>query len=255
MTRDEILKNLPKHFVTNDTDYMTAFRHNVLLYVSEEDITIQDLAEWSGLPVDTLKSFLYKGLKDCKLSTAVSLAKALGVSVDELIGAGTVEGLTQESLSICRHLPEHALHLIRWHIRHQDFLYNQTHQDRIIISVMDVVCQHNGNLELTNDYEPLDITDMSRDVTSKVFFGIKMPCDHYMPIYSHYDILLIANDREPMNHEHVVLLFNGVLGIARRKKENGVVNYYSIRDGKFRRSENDRMEVLGYVVGVYRREE
>lgn len=252
MTQDEIFKKLPKDFVINDTDYMTAFRHNVLLYVAESDITIQDLAEWSNLSVDTLKSFLYKGLKDCKLSTAVSLARALNVSVDELIGARTIEDMSLESLRICRCLPEHALHLIRWHIRHQDFLYNQVHKDRIVISVMNTLCQHNGNLEITTDYEPLDITDLSQDITSKVFFGIKMPCDHYMPTYSHYDILLIANDREPMSHEHVVVSYNGAMGVAMKRKENGVVNYYSVRDGKFRRSESDRMEVLGYVAGVYR---
>lgn len=252
MTQDEILKNLPQKFVTNDTDYMSAFRHNVLLYLSEGDITLQDLAEWSGLSVDTLKSFLYKGLKDCKLSTAVSLAKAMGTSVDELIGAGTVPDLTRESISMCRSLPEHALHLVRWHIRHQNFLYNQIHKDRIVITVMNTVCQHNGNLELTNDYETLDITDLSQDITSKVFFGIKMPCDHYMPTYSHYDILLIANDREPMAHEHTVVIYNGALGISMRKKENGIVNFYSIRDGRFRRSETDRLEVLGYIAGVYR---
>lgn len=252
MTQDEIFKNLPQKFVTNDTDYMSAFRHNVLLYLSEGDITLQDLAEWSGLSVDTLKSFLYKGLKDCKLSTAVSLAKAMGTSVDELIGAGTVPDLTRESISMCRSLPEHALHLVRWHIRHQNFLYNQIHKDRIVITIMNTGCQHNGNLELTTDYETLDITDMNPDITAKVFFGIKMPCDHYMPTYSHYDILLVANDRDPMSHENAVIIHNGLLAIAKRKVENGIVNFYSIRDGKFRRSENDRIEVLGYIAGVYR---
>ena len=252
MTQDEILKNLPLKFVTNDTDYMSVFRHNVLLYMSEGDITLQDLAEWSGLSVDTLKSFLYKGLKDCKLSTAVALARALGVTIDELVGARTIEDITRESFAMCRSLPEHSLHLIRWHIRHQNFLYSQMHKDRIIITIMNTICQHNGNLELTNDYEVLDITDLSQEITSKVFFGIKMPCDHYMPTYSHYDILLIANDREAMAHEHTVVIHNGALGISMRKKENGVVNFYSIRDGRFRRSENDRIEVLGYIAGVYR---
>lgn len=252
MTQDEIIKNLPQKFVTNDTDYMSAFRHNVLLYLAERDITLQDLAEYSDLSVDTLKSFLYKGLKDCKLSTAVSLARAMGVSVDELIGAGTIEDTTRESFAMCRSLPEHSLHLIRWHIRHQNFLYNQIHKDRIVITIMNTLCQHNGNLELTNDYETLDITELNPDISAKVFFGIKMPCDHYMPTYSHYDILLIANDRDPMNHENTVIIYNGFLAIAKRKVENGVVNFYSIRDGKFRRSENDRIEILGYVAGIYR---
>lgn len=251
MRQDQISKKIPKVFVTNDTDYITAFRQNVLLCIAENDITMSDLAEWSGLPIDTLKSFLYKGLKDCRLSTAVSLARAFGISMDELIGAGTVNEITRQSLALCRSLPEHATHLIRWHIRHQDFLYNQVHTDRIVISVMEPLCQNNGNLVLTNEYKPLDITDLSNEITSKVFFGLKMPCDHYMPTYSHYDILLIANDRDAMLYENTVIINNGILGIAKRKKENGIVNYYSIRDGKFRTAENDRIELLGYIAGIY----
>ena len=48
-----------------------------------------------------------------------------------------------------------------------------------------------------------------------------MPCDHFMPTYSPYGILLIANDRN--------------------------AKYYSIRDDKYRIDEKDVDEVIGYV--------
>ena len=35
--------------------------------------------------------------------------------------------------------------------------------------------------------------------------------------------------------------------LAKRKVENGLVKYYSIRDGKFRLNEDDVDEVIGYI--------
>lgn len=78
MTKDEKTKENTKTFVKQDTEYMNTFRHNVLQLMDDRDITLNQLAELSNLSIDTLKSFLYKESKDCKLVTAVALAKALG---------------------------------------------------------------------------------------------------------------------------------------------------------------------------------
>ena len=69
-------------------------------------------------------------------------------------------------------------------------------------------------------------------------------------LYSPYDILLIANDREPHINENSLLRIDGQLRIAKRKVENGSAKYYSIRDGKFRIDEKDVDEVIGYVAGT-----
>ena len=67
---------------------------------------------------------------------------------------------------------------------------------------MELECNHNGNLKITTNYRHIDITDIGEEYRSKVFFGITMPCDHYMPTYSPYDILLIANDRNAKINEN-----------------------------------------------------
>ena len=95
-----------------------------------------------------------------------------------------------------------------------------------------------------------DITDIGEEYRSKIFFGITMPCDHYMPTYSPYDILLIANDRNAQGKENSLLRIDGNLYIAKRKVENGIAKYYSIRDGKFRINEEDVNEVVGYIAGT-----
>lgn len=251
MIKDKKLKEIAKHLVTNDTDFMSSFRHNVLLYISDNEITLNDLADWSGLSVDTLKSVVYKNLKDCKLSTAVALAKALNISIDELVGAETINPITKENISVCRNLPDNALYLVRWFIKHQQFLCSQRPKDRKFVSIMHAQCAYNGNLKLTNDYTQLDITDLSKEIVGKIFFGIQIPCEHYMPHYSPYDILLMANDRQPMFHETSAIVVDRNLYFARRKVENGVAKYYSIRDGKYRCDEKDVDEIVGYICYIY----
>ena len=82
------LKDYVKNLTANQNDYMSSFRKNIDLYVSDKDITLSDIAEEADIPFSTLRTFLYGNASDCKLSTAVKLARAFGVSVDEIVEIG-----------------------------------------------------------------------------------------------------------------------------------------------------------------------
>ena len=247
MLKKEKLKKISKKLLSNRNDYMSAFRQNLFMYVEEKDITIKDISESADIPFSTLNSFLYGNVKDIKLSTAVKLAHALDVSIDELVGAETINEVSRESIAICRNLPDNALYLVRWYIRYIESLNKKNKPNRRYVSVMEIECNHHGNLKMTTTYRHIDITDIDKEYRSKIFFGITIPCDNYMPTYSPYDILLIANDREPYHNENSLLRIDGQLAIAHRKTEDGVAKYYSIRDGKFRINEDDVDEVIGYI--------
>ena len=247
MLEKEKLKKISKNLSANRDDFISAFRHKLFMYIDEKDITIKDISEKANVPFSTLNSFLYGDSKDIKLSTAVKLARALNVSIDELIGAETINEVSRESIAICRNLPNNALYLIRWYIRYIDSLNKKNEPHRRYVSIMELECNHNGNLKITTNYRHIDITDIGEEYRSKVFFGITIPCEHYMPTYSPYDILLIANDRNAKINENVLIRTDGNLFIAKRKVENGIVKYYSIRDGKFRLSEDEVDEVIGYI--------
>ena len=245
--QNEKLKKMSLNLCANKHDYMKSFRKNVDMYISEKDITLREVAEIADMPFDTLKNFLYKDSADCKLSTAVKLARALNVSIDELVGAETINEVSRESIAICRNLPDNELYLVRWYIRYIDSLNKKNEPHKRYVSVMELECNANGNLKMTSNYRHIDITDIGEEYRSKIFFGITMPCENYMPTYSPYDILLIANDREPYRNENSLLRIDGQLRIAKRKVENGIAKYYSIRDGKYRIDEKDVDEVIGYV--------
>ena len=251
MLKKEKLNELSKNLSANRDDFISAFRHNLFMYIDEKDITIKEISEKANVPFSTLNSFLYGDSKDIKLSTAVKLARALDVSIDELVGADTINEVSRESISICRNLPDNALYLIRWYIRYIDSLNKKNEPNKRYVSVMKLDCNQNGNLKMTTDYRHIDITEIDKECSCKVFFGITMPCDHYMPVYSPYDILLIANDRQPTMHENSLIRVNGCLFIAKKKNNE----YFSIRDGKFRFKEYEIDEHIGYVACTIRNDD
>ena len=245
--RNEINKNLVS--VSENGNFMESLRENVIIMKSQKNWTLRTLAEKADLSEDTLNTFINGKGKDCNLSTVIKLAKALNISIDELVGADTIHKDIKECLSICRKLPDNALYLIRWYIRYIDSLNKHNEPNKRYISIMELECNHHGNLKLTSTYEHIDITHIYEEYRYKVFFGIRIPCEHYMPYYSPYDTLLIANDRLPNGNEHCLFRIGNSVYIGRRKVENGVVNYYSIRTNKFHFVESEVGELIGYIVG------
>lgn len=247
--------NSKVNLVTEPNNYMHSLRQNLQILMGERQMSAMRLAEEAGISYETLKSLIYSDSKDCKMSTAIALARALDVSVDELIGSGTIERVVVESMQICRRLPSNYVRFVRWAIRYYERMLSQKRVSYKAVNVMLPECTNEGNIALTNNFELADISELPNLIRPKVFVGFKLPCDNYMPQYGNGDILLIANDRKPMPNEVSLISFDGYLWLARRIEdvdEDGkvVVNYYSIRDGKFRVTDADIDEHIGYIAGV-----
>lgn len=243
------------NLVTDSNNYMNSLRQNIQLLMGANDMTLLQLSEHAGISYETLKSLIYSDSKDCRMSTVVAIAKAFGISVDELTGAGTMEPVVAESVQICRRLPANYVRFVRWAIRYHERMLSTKMVSQRAVNVMLLECTNEGNVQLTNNFELADIDSMPNIIRPKIFMGFRLPCDNYMPMYGSGDILLIANDRKPMTNEVSVIALGGFVWLAHRsedKNEDGsiTVNYYSIRDGKFRVSEKDIDEHIGYVAGV-----
>lgn len=247
MLKKEKLKEISEKLTINQDDFTTAFRNNLSLYVKDSDITLNDISRASDIPWNTLNSFLYGKSNNVRIDNVVKLAKALNISIDELVGAETIPGLSIESLRMCRSLSENDLYLVRWFIR---YLYRQSLQlepSKRYISVMLPEVDNDGNLRITSNYEKNEITDLKEPLRSKVFLGIKLNCDNYMPHYLPNDTLLIANDRPPKPNENSVVRVGKHLFICKRIVEGTTAKYHSIRDGKYRVDEAEIDELIGYV--------
>ncbi len=242
-----------KNLVEKSTRYIDTFRKNIDMLMAEHNYTIKETAELAGISYDTFKTFLYdKGSKDCRLSTSVKLAKAFHISIDELVGAGTIDSYEQENMQAYRSLPHGSRRFIDWHIQNQKFIHTK-HVNQKTANIMLPLYSGSGNLKVTSDYEFMDISHLSDDLLYKIFLGIKIPCLHYLPHYTEGDILLIANDRDAMRGENTILQIQGNLVITNRVVEDGVVKYYGLRDQKYACStEAEYIEVLGYVAKIIR---
>jgi len=254
---EKILKNQiqeisGKKMVEKSPSYLDTFRKNIDLLMKKHNYTIREASEIADISYDTLKTFLYgKEAKDCRLSTAVKLARAFDISIDELVGAETIPAQSVEYMQIYRSLPEGSKHFINWHLENQKYLHEE-HKCKRIINVMHPICANTGNLKLTNDYEIMNIGQIGDELYHKVFLGIRVPCLHYLPHYTQGDVLLIANDRDAMHGENTVVAVNGNMVITNRIIENGRVKYYGIRDKRFHGADIDNVEVLGYVAKIIR---
>ena len=231
-------------------NYFKTMRTNVDRLMDERGMKIKELTDLSGVNPDTVKTFLYdKDAKDCRLSTAIGIAKAFGVTIAELAETETMEPRIVENMKIYRELPESSKTLIDFIVRHQKFIHEE-HKSNRVISVMQPICNNNGNMKKTNIYEPLNIDDIGKESIHRIFMGIKIPCEHHLPHYMKGDILLIANDRNAHANEHSVIIVNDNMIITKRVIENGKPKYYGIRDNVLRSEDDDRIYVLGYIVKV-----
>lgn len=255
MMENKNVKKLSLNLVTHHTNPVDNLRENLLMYISQPDITIKNLSDNSGVSIDTLKSLLYGKVTDCKISTVDKLAYALGITVDELIGSKTMDPVTIRNIANCRLLPEHQLYLVRWFINRQvSMALENKERGQKIISVIKPSIQH-GFLKMTNVMEPLCIDHLPENIKANVFLGLELSCDHYMPYFSPFDILLLAADRPARNDERCVVIYYDNIFIARKHiyEEDGEmkVEYLGLLNDSFRIPESDVDSKIGYVVDVY----
>lgn len=250
--QQEKLKKISNKLTTDQNNYMNSFRQNLFMYVDEKDITIRDISEAADIPFSTLNSILYGNSKDIKLSTVIKLARTLDISIDELVGAETINPITRESLSICRNLPEHAVYLIRYFIRHQKKIYETKDNTIKRISVLKPECNR-GNMLTTNVIVPMEVDSLPNSLKSKIYLGIKVPCEHYMPYYAPGDIILVAADREGVNGERCVVTHNGKIYLVEKrsyiKDGKKQYKYVALLNDAFVVTENDIDDKVGYIVG------
>lgn len=249
----EKLKKISLKLTSNREDYMSSFKHNIDMYVEEKDITLREIADVADIPYKTLTNFLYSSSKDCNLSTAVKLARAFNVTIDELVGAGTIEDDTRECVALARNLKDHHRYVIRSYVRHQYKLHGDVPANCKQISVMLPEC-HNGHLKTTNITEALNIDHLQPDIRSKVCLGLRVPCEHYEPHFMQNEIILLATDRDGLNNERCVISHGGNFYLCRKKIEivNGTkkVSYISLMDGHSKMFDYEEIDdKIGYVIG------
>lgn len=212
--------------------------------------TIKAWSEEADISFSTLNNFLYGNTRTCDIMLPVKLARAAGVTVDELLGSCTMSEGTRECVAKCRIMPTHFINLARANIRHLFNLWiKKTEPEPRLVMLPE--CR-SSRLQTTNVTESIDISHLSRDVVSRVAHGLKIPCDHYEPYFFKDEIILLAVDRDGQDGEICVISYEGEYYIVRKKmyivESKKKWKYMSLfTNREFLREDID--DKLGYVVG------
>ena len=252
-------KNLLKKLVKNPTNPTSALRQNVDMLMDIYGYTLSETSEKADISLEKFKSFFYGKSDECRLSTAIKLARLFGLSVDELSGAETISDEMLEYINMYKSLPEYSMYLVKYFITHQYNIYQRRAvMGKKVISVLQPPCV-DSYLQTTNVTEELCIESLNENIKSKVSLGLKIPCEHYMPIYGPHDILLIAADREAHHGERCVIEMGNHLYIVEKRNhiKNGVKTseYVSLMNGRFTVPATEIDYKLGYIAGFLNAED
>jgi ribosome-binding protein aMBF1 (putative translation factor) len=83
-------ENVFLRLISDGDNWMNAFRQNIGILRTYYGWSVRVLSEKANIPESTINKIIQGISKDCDQSLTVKLAKALGVSVDELIGSRTI---------------------------------------------------------------------------------------------------------------------------------------------------------------------
>lgn len=253
------LEKIFKSLVANPTDPIDSFCHNVISCKEIYGYTWQEISDKANVSMEQLKAINSFKNADYKLSTAVKLALLFDISIEELVGAKTIYPETLESYQKIRLMPNYYREYHRWYI---DFVYNTMKQhgnckEAVPLAIPD--CDGNGNLRFNTKFirNSINISHIDPQNQTKVFLGIKVPCNHYMPLFSRFDTLLIANDRKPLPSEVCVIAVNGCFWFAHYKydKTEKIGKFYNINDLAFRFNHDENVQLIGYIADIITDEE
>ena len=240
-------KKVFPELVSNPPNYMESFAKNIKAMEKYNGFSAEKLSEISNISLDTAKNLVSSKATDCKLSTAIKLSKIFGISIDELVGCGTMRPEMFKIIEVLRKLPKHEYNILMFYInRLEKINLNDTNDLPENINVLLPKCT-NGALKWVEEWERLNIKKLDPDIRIKSFMALKVPCYHYMPVYSSGDILLLANDRQPINGEHCVIELNGYMYITRCVRTGGKYVLNSIINDKAKACSADLNRIIGYV--------
>ena len=201
-------ENIYLKLVSNCENWMDAFRQNIGILRTFYGWSVRVLADKADISENTINKIIQGKTNDCDTSLVIKLARTFNCSVDELIGAKTLEEETQKVIAMSRHLSKHHRKVIGMYAKHQYELHGDNDSDKKSISILQPMCK-NGYLKTTTCDKKYFLKDLSKPIQEKVGMGIRLPCDHYEPHFYEGEVILLGFDREGNNNEMCVISSGG----------------------------------------------
>lgn len=192
---------------------------NIKRIKKEKKLTNDSLSELSGISLGTLNKLLSGATEDPKLSTLTSLARALGISLDEMLGESTAsrftlnDDLTKKYNALDRSGRETVDYIINKE-------YNRVKKEREAkpytlespairhIKLFNTAASAGTGVYLS-DSDSTEIAVYSNPITDSADFAIRVSGDSMMPKYHDGDIILAEQTNRVDEGELGVFSLNG----------------------------------------------
>lgn len=166
--------------------------NNLKGILDKEGITLQELADRSQLPLETVRNLCYRKVKDPKVSTLLAISKALDVSVNYLMGDTIIhpDETEIEIIQAYRKCGIHGQSLIRFisQFESRAALHERNapnkHQIPCLIPL--------GNMTNGVLYSSCDFDYLYTDVPD-AYIALEITTNHFSPSYFKGDRILLSN--------------------------------------------------------------
>ena len=214
----------------------------------QKNWTLQQLAEISDLPIETVRNVYYGKTVDPKISTVMKLANAFDISVNCLMGQCPHTSKERTILQHYRSCGPHGKSLIEFIAKYEA---GAVKNERNAVDKHKIPCLiPHGDTSKGIVYETCGTTEVSTAV-QEAFIAIQLTNNGFAPVYCKGDILLFEN-RFPSHGERAAFFQNGRAYIREYLEEN---KGYRLRclhnkgeDILLKRM--DEIEYIGTCVGV-----
>lgn len=226
-------------------------KDKILEMMSCRNMTIQQLSEYSGLSIDTIKNLIYGRVTDPKLSTIIPLCKALNYSMDYILDH---EYVASQKV---RDLPSHSVNLIKHMIDIECGLQSKSSKDHKAYRTV-IIPNHFASDNMLCDSCVIGYIDVS-DILPKysheaITCGLLLQGDGLAPFYFPDDILLINGERHPYSNEIGIWFCDQHMYIRRyHHSENGFGSLLPLQPNHGIMSmKNHNFQCFGTIISVFR---
>ena len=232
------------------------FSDKVRELMIERNMSLQELADASRVPFETLRNIYYKKVKDPKMSTALQLARTLGVSIEYLLEEKEYvgqDGPEKELLKNYRECGKHGRAIIQVVARFESTaakrerieLHKMKHRVPCLVPI--------GRVRDGIYYNSCNVVE-EYTMIKKAYLAIEITSNNFAPAYCKGDRILLEN-RFPELGERAVFT-DGVKAYFRYFKTDGESYCLKCLNGRgedifLRRM--DEMNCLGTCISVIRK--
>lgn len=222
---------------------------NLQKLLSENNLTLEQLSSLSQVPLETIRNILYKRALNPRIDTIVAIARALNVSVEELIMDTQDSDISRLLSRYCQCNPhgKQLLNLIA-EIESDMSCRKKRTSDINQIPCIEVHTAYADAIP----YQACSFKAVSA-ASSQAFLALKMPDNRYAPVMCADDILLFEN-RFPNDGETALFYYEGMLYLRylRQYEDGYVLAGLCGRSPDIRIVRMDQYLLIGTYIGISR---